>query len=253
MQNFFTPDVDRGTYERVIGVLAAQMGIPAAQFVSQYKVMPSVLKMAAYLNPGLSSYVISPRKGVDQNAPGNTTLLDYNDFFAVSGLGLRLGRAAYAAGLYSNQGNYPVLTYADPAFFNGSGTAVGSEAASLQTLVNGNTSIQVNQDTMMDGILNQELMFNPEATYTASPLAYPRFGGSDGERGIFPLTPQLILDASADNSVQVNLATGAKLNIDGAISTGTTDSGIRNILYVIMYGWKIKNLAGSGNAICGKV
>lgn len=253
IQNFFTPDVPRGTYDRVITLLAKQMGLTPDAFVSSYKVMPSVLKMAAYLQPGLSSYSLSPRKGVDNPAIPNTNLLDFNDFFAVSGIGLRFGRAAYASGVYSNQGNYPVLTYPDPNFFSNTGSAVGDERIGLQTIVNGTTALTVNNDAMIDGIVSQELTYNPEGTYVASPLTYPRFGASDGNRGIYPLTPQIILDASADNAVIVNLANGAKLNIDGAISTGTTDSGTRNILYVFLYGIKIKNLAGAGNAVCGKV
>lgn len=252
-QNFFTPDVNRGTYDRVVSILAAQMGLTPEQFVNQYKVMPSALKMAAYLNPGLSSYSLSPRKGVDNPAIPNTNLLDFNDFFAVTGIGIRIGKSDYAGGIYTNQGTYPVMTYPDPNYFAGTGTAVGGEATSLQTLVNGTTALTVNNDAMLDGIPTQELMYNPEGTYVASPITFPRFGGSDGDRGLFPITPQIILDASADNAFIVNLANGAKLNIDGAISTGTTDSGKRNILYVIAYGIKIKNLAGAGNAVCGKV
>ena len=252
MNNFFTPDVDRGTYERIIATLAQQLNIPVEKFLLQFKVMPFVLKMAAYLNPGLSSYTLSPRKGVDPAIP-NTALLDMNDFFAVSGIGLRFGRADYSGGLYSNHGNYPLLTFPDPNYFTGDGTTAGSESESLLTVVNGTTGIAVNNDQMVDGIVSQELVYNPEGTYLASPVAFPAFGSSIGQRGILELTPQLILDASADNGFVVTLANGAKANIDGAVSTGTTDSTRRNILYVIATGWKVKNLAGAGNAVCGKV
>lgn len=252
MDNFFTPDVQRGTFERVVGLLASQMNLSVQQFMAQYKVMPSVLKLAAYLNTGLSAYTLSPRKGVDQLIP-NTNLLDFNDFFAISGIGHRIGRADYASSVYSNHGNYPLLTYPDPNYFSGSGTTAGSEANSLQCLVNGTTAITVNNDAMVDGIVSQELFYNPDGTYIDSPITFPQFGSDDGKRGIFDLTPQIILDASADNGIVVTLANGAKGNIDGSISTGTTDSGKRNILYVMLYGWKIKNLAGAGNAACGKV
>ena len=253
MENFFTPDINRGTYERIVKLLAGQMNLSPDQFVQSYKVMPGTIKMAAYLQPGLSSYSLSPRKGVDNPQIPNSILLDFNDFFAITSIGLRFARATYASGVYSNQGNYPVLTYPDPNYFSNTGTAVGDERTGLQCVVNGTTAITVNNDAMIDPISNQELVYNPEGTYVASPLTYPRFGASDGNRGQFPLTPQIILDASADNAIQVNLANGLKLNIDGNISTGTTDSGTRNILYVFMYGIKIKNLAGAGNAVCGKV
>lgn len=253
VQNYFTPDVSRGTYDRIVSLLAKQTGLTVEQFTSQYKVMQSDLKLAAYLNPGLSSYSLSPRKGVNSPVVPNTVLLDFNDFFAISGVSLRIGKTDYASGVYSNAGNYPVLTYPDPSYFGGNGTSVGKEWTALQCLVNGTVSITVNNDAMMDPTTAQEFFYNPTASYTASPLEYPGFGGSEPKKGIYPMTPQIILDASADNQIILNLADGVKTNIDGAISTGTTDSGTRNIVYVILHGLKIKNLAGAGNAICGKV
>lgn len=250
--NYFTPDTERGTYERIVDTLAAQMGLTPDQFKASYKIMPATLKMAQPLNTGLSQYSFSPRKGVDPAVP-NTVLLDQNDFFAVDSVGLRIGRAAFASNTYSNHGNYPLLTYADPAYFSGNGTTAGSEASSLQCLVNGTLGINVNNDAMLDPTLAQEFFFNPDGKYVASPLSYPRFGGSDGERGLKTITPQLILDASADNSFAVTLANGAKGNIDGSISTGTTDSGVRNFLYVIAQGWKVKNLSGTRGVACAKV
>jgi len=50
MNTFFTPDVNRGTYDRIVTLLAGQMGMSPDQFVQNYKVMPSVLKLAQYLN-----------------------------------------------------------------------------------------------------------------------------------------------------------------------------------------------------------
>lgn len=247
-----TPDRSRGDFARISENIASAMGLPVEVFLKQYKVMKLVLKMAAYLNPSTSTYTLSPRKGVDPYVPG-TILLDQNDFFAVNSLGLRIGRAAFASGIYSNHGNYPQLTYPDPAYFTGSGTTAGSEAASLYTLVNGTTSISVNNDVQMDGVNNQDLMLNPQRQYVAASLTPPQFGGADeASRGFYDITPNLILDASADNGMIVTLApNGARGNIDGAVSTGTTDSGIRNILYVCLEGWKIKNLAGAGAGLTG--
>lgn len=247
-----TPDRLRGDYQRVAESIASSLGLPLDAFTRQYKIMRHILLLGAYLNPSTSTYTLSPRKGVDTHIPG-TILLDQNDFFAINSFGIKIGRAAFASGNYSNHGNYPKLTYPDPAYFTGTGTAVGSEATSLLTLVNGVTSISVNNDVQMDGVANQDLMLNPQRQYVASALTAPQYGGwGEESRGFYDITPNLILDASADNGIVVTLSpNGARANIDGAISTGTTDSGIRNIVYVALEGWKIKNLAGAGAGLTG--
>lgn len=251
-QIIVTPDRSRGDFQRIADTIAAAMGLPTDAFLRQYKIMKQILKLATYLNPSTSTYTLSPRKGVDPYVPG-TILLDQNDFFAINSLGLRIGRAAFSGGIYSNHGNYPQLTYPDPAYFTGNGTTAGSEATSLLTLVNGVTSISVNNDVQMDGVNNQDLMLNPFRAYVAANVTPPQFGGWDEQsRGFYDITPNLILDASADNGIVVTLSpNGARGNIDGAVSTGTTDSGVRNVLYVCLEGWKIKNLAGAGAGLTG--
>ena len=248
-----SPDPNRAVYDRITGLLAAQMGISVEQFIGNYKVMPSQVLMGVALTPGSSSYTLNPRKGVDPAIPG-TVLLDQNDLFAVTGIGLRLGRAAFASNAYSNHGNYPKLTFPDPNYFTNTGTAVGTELIGLMNLVNGTLQIGVQGDVQIDPIPAQSLFYNPPATYTSSPVAIPQFGSTPAEQGFFSLTPNLILNADADNAITIQLANGAKLNIDGNISTATTDSGTRNILYVVLNGWKVKNGAGLGTGLsCARV
>jgi hypothetical protein len=248
-----SPDVNRAVYDRLTELLSKQMGLSVVQFTGAYKVMPSQIVMAVALNTGTSVYTLNPRKTVDAPVPG-TVLLDQNDWFAATGISLRLGRADFAGNTYSNHGNYPKLTYPDPNYFTGTGTTAGSELKSLLNIVNGTISVSVQGDAQIDPIPAQSLFFNPMATYTSSPVAYPQFGGSPEEQGFYSLTPNLILDASADNTFNIALANGAKGNIDGAISTGTTDSTVRNFLYVFVSGWKIKNLGGTGASLtCNRV
>ncbi len=246
-----TTDTLRGEYNRIAEVVAAELGISTQQFHRDYKMMQFNLLMAVYLNPATSTYELSPRKGVDPAIPV-ANLLDMNDFFAMTAFGLKVGRAAFAAGsgAYSNHGNYFKFSFPDPNFFNGTGTTAGSEAQSLMTLVNGTTDVNISGDVVLERINNQNLMFNPLGTYTGSPVAFPTYNGGEAEsRGLLRVQPHIILDASADNKFTVNVANGAKGNIDGSVSTGTTDSGVRNILYVDCWGWKIKNL-GKGAVQC---
>jgi hypothetical protein len=250
--NFFTPDVERGTYERVIAEIASNMNVAPDAFKRMYKIMPSVIKMGVQLDPAESVYKLSPRKGVDAILP-NAILLDQNDAFAVKAIGLRFGRCGAPAGVLNNtHGNNPLLTYPDPGYFSGNGTTAGSESAGLQTIVNGTLAFSVNNDAIVDDLPCQEMVYNGDGKYVASPLSYPSYGGSDGQKGYFNMTPQIILDASADNSVQIKLANGLRGNINGAISTGTTESGVRNFLYVFLLGWKIKN-AATNSIVCPRV
>ena len=244
--NIYPPSQDRADYERVVKVVAEAMGATPEQVKAQYNIMPHTLRMGFYVNPTTSEYVVSPRKGVDTNAPLDSILLDQNDWFIGNQMGLRFSRADYASGAYSNHGNYAKLTYPDPVAFPYTGTAVGDEAKSLQTLVNGTVSVKVAGTPIIDGQLAQELCYNPDGTAVASPLAHPRFGGSPGDRGLFPLTPTLILNAMSDNAFTLNLSNGVKTNIDGNISTGTTAATTRNVVYFMLAGWKIKNLAEGG-------
>lgn len=248
MENIFSPDVQRGNYLRVLAAIGQPMGLTAEQVQQNYKVTPFILKMAAYLDPNTSSYSFNPRKGV--NAPNPAAiLLEQTDMFAVTAMGLRFGRAAFASGTYSNHGNYPVFTYPDPAYFSGTGTTAGSEAAGLQNIVHSRVSVTVSGDVVIEDLLAQDLCYNPDGTFTSSPAAHPSFGGLT--RGLFDLTPTLILDGGQDNTFKVELpSSGTKGNIDGAISTGTTDSGTRNILYFVCQGYKIKNKGAYGKPVC---
>jgi hypothetical protein len=246
-----SPDSQRGTYERVVGDLASLMGIGADAFKQTYKVFQSTVLMATPLSSGISSYSLSPRKGVDPLIP-TAVLLDQNDFFAVSGIGLRYARATYSS---TNQslsqfGNYPKLTYPDATFFNGNPATGLDEWQCLQTIQNGTLSISVTGDTLLDSVSCQELTAKLQTGYNSSGPVLPQFGGSEGDRGIFPITPQLILDASADNLITVQLADGDKAVIDGSVDSSGAATTHRNILYVVLYGWKIKNFSGKGVSAC---
>lgn len=246
--NLYPPSDARSDYERVVALIAQSMTISPDDVKKTYNIMPSVLKMGLYLQPGVSTYNFYPRKGVDQTAVPDSVLLDQNDWFVANGLGLRFSRCDWASGnVYSNWGNYVPLTFPDPAFFTYTSTSIGTEAQGLNCVTNGTASVTVAGTPMIDNLLCSELTFRGDKTYTTSPVAYPSFGGDAGKRGFFAQTPTLILDAMADNAVVINLNKGTLTNIDGNISATTTASTTRNTLYVLLNGWKIKNFANGGN------
>lgn len=241
--NIFAADPNRNDLQRALENLAASKGITTEQLMSDYNITPFVVVMAQYLSVTASSYSLHPRNGVDPAIPG-TALLDQNDVFIANGISAKIGRAAYANGVYSNHGMYPKLTYPDPTYFTGNGTTAGVEAAQLLELVNGQVSLNVQSTSVIDKLSADVLFTNPQRAYSAGSLQ--QFNQQDT---FFPLQPIFTLDAMADNEIQFQLATGVKGNIDGNISSTTTESGVRNILYVLLKGWKVKNFANGGNRI----
>lgn len=232
-----TPDIRRGDYERIIDEIASQMGVGPKTLKESYKIYPKLLVLPIQLDPTVTNYSVSPRKAVDTPIPGEIKV-DQNDFFAIAGMGLRFGRAAYNSGngAITNHGNYVKHTYPDPAFYAGT-----NEAAALNNIMNGTVSLQVSGDTLLDGLLGQEMCWQSDGRYVSSPAAQPAFGGAQMQRVPFPLTPCIVIDGNADNRFNINLGNGSNTNIDGSAASAT-----KNFLYVVLDGWQIKNLSGGG-------
>lgn len=246
MTTIIAPDVQRFNFERIVGELSQQKGISVDTVKTGYKHMPHVLRIGQYLNPTSSSYTFTVRKGVDTPIPGEIKL-DQQDAFAVTGIGLRFSKADFASGAYSNHGNFPHLTFPDPSYFVGapaSGTTK-KEWEALQTLLNGVLQVNVGGDVVVDGLVASLLAYNPPATYTSSPVALPQLGGSIEEHGVYQLTPQYILDAAQDNSFVLNLASGAtdRTLIDGNLNAAGSAATTRNIVWLYLFGFKVKNLS----------
>lgn len=254
MTTIIAPDVNRFNFERVVNELAIQKGIPTGDVKAGYKHMPHVLRIAQYISPTASSYTFTVRKGVDTPIPGEIKL-DTQDAFAVTGIGLRFSKADFASGAYSNHGNFPHFTFPDPNYFVGapaSGTTK-KEWEALQTLLNGTLQVNVGGDTVVDGLVASLLTFNPPATYTSSPVALPQLGGSIEEHGAYQLTPQYILDAAQDNSFVLNLAAGAtdRTLIDGSVTAAGAAATTRNLVWLYLFGFKIKNHSGGPQNLTG--
>jgi len=252
------PDVQRADYDRALNNLAKAFGFftggmpDTDRFAATYKVFPSQVKMAAQLSPTISSYQFSPRKGVlntNTPTPVNTEIkLDQNDFFVVTGVAVRFGRADYAStsGAYTNSGNYPLVSYPDAVYFSGAPSGAKMEWQALQTIVNGTLSLTVTGDQLLDSVSIQEMVAKFTTGYNATGPVLPEWNPGPEGKGYLNLTPQLILDASADNSVFVNLAPGDITGIDGSKDSSGVATAYRNLLWVVFTGYKIKNAANGG-------
>lgn len=247
-----TPDVQRGNFERTVNELAIQRGVSPETIKTGYKLMPHVLRIAAYLVPGQSTYTFNIKKGVDSPIPGEIKL-DQTDAFAATALGLRFSKADFASSTYSNHGNFPHLTFPDPAYFVGapaSGTTK-KEYEALQALVNGTIAVNVGGDNVVDGIVGSLFVFNPMSTYATSPaIALPQLGGSIEEQGFYPLTPQFVFDGANDNQLTLSVAPNSdRTLIDGSVTAAGAAATTRNLVWLYIMGYKIKNHTGQPQSL----
>lgn len=235
MQNILVPATQsRGDFMRVVQTLANKFGSSESQIINTYKIYNQALKMPKALSPQLSSYDFNPVKAVETPVPGEVKI-DKNDFFAVTGVGLRFTRATYssATGQLSAYGNYDEYTFPYATVFSGSG-----EQSALLTTVRGSLSLFVTDD-MQWNIPCSELVYeNQQINAQVQTIGY---GGDAGHRGIYPLDSIVVMDGGADNKLTLNLLAGTITNIDG-----NTNATTRNLIMPVLYGFQIKNLSGGG-------
>jgi len=245
------PDSGRFFLDRTVKAIAQTYGISPEQARSSYKFAPQTVIIGNPLRPNVSTYNFSPRNNVGVSYP-TSVRLDQNDFFAIKSIGLYFGRAAYASnsGQYSNFGNYPKLTYPYQGYFNGVPAAGETEAACLQTVVNGQYVLTVNADQIISQDSCSKLVcsaMRPNDNFSGDP-EYAQFNGltDPASRGLFTIDPNFVLDMNVDNLITVNLADGDTAGIDGSSDSEGAATAYRNFLWVAMEGIVIKNMASGG-------
>ena len=225
----------RSNYLRVVKTLADKFGTNEADIIRTYKIFNQALKMPQLLSPSLSTYKFNPVKAVDTPVPGELKI-DKNDFFAVTGVGLRFTRATYSSstGALSAYGNYDEYTYPYASVFSGA-----NEQSALLTINRGTLSLSVTDDLQWF-IPCSELLYENQQINAQTPTI--KAGGDNGQRGIFDLDSIVVMDGGADNLLTLSLLAGTTTNIDGSVTNATT----RNLIMPVLYGFQIKNLAGGG-------
>lgn len=237
MQNILVPATQqRGDYLRVVQTLANKFGRSEADIINTYKIYNQALKMPKLLSPSLSSYDFNPVKAVETPVPGEVKI-DKNDFFAVTGVGLRFTKATYSSSTsaLSAYGNYDEWTWPYASIFAGT-----AEQSALFTILRGTLSLFVTDD-MQWNIPCSELVY--ENQQVNAQLSTIQYGGDNGQRGIYPLDSIVVMDGGADNKLTLNLLAGTITNIDGSQNGA---NNYRNLIMPVLYGYQIKNLAGGG-------
>ncbi len=248
MNLFIAPDPNRSFFERVVKAVATTFGIDEATVKNEFVLSPETVVIGNKLLPNQSTYNFSPRNNVGASFETDNRL-DQNDYFAIQAVGLYFSRCTYASGTntFSQYGNYPKLTFPDPAYFDGNPASGLDEWQCLQTVVNGKWSFTVGSQQIIPQDVCSKLVYNPQATYTASPLALPEFNGlaDPASRGLYNLPMNFILDLNQDNLLNVVLANGDTTVIDGSVTSAGAASTVRNHLWVVMEGIVVKNMGGN--------
>lgn len=222
-------------FVRVGEKISKMLGVSFGQFVNEYKYSDDTLILLQALSPSQTQYKFNPVRGLDSAVP-TARLMDKSDLFAVTGIGLIFTRATYASatGALSAYGNYEVYTYPFAQVFTGS-----NEQAGLLNVVRGTTALSVNADQQWQ-LPNTRLVYKD--AYINAQSSTIVYGGTTEKQGIHPLNSLIVLDGQNQIELTVDLATGGTLtNIDG-----NTNATTRNILGVVLDGFRIRNVANGG-------
>lgn len=244
------PDEKRASYDRLLATIGNLYGVSSAEAANTFKVYESNVEMGVYLSPNVANYSMSPRKTVfGTNTPNGIETevkLDQNDWFCITGIGLRFGKTDYAStsNSYSNSGNYPRFTYPDAVYFNGVPATGKPEWQCLQAIINGSLSLTVTGDVVLESLDCQDLVYKGTTGYSATG---PVLAEVEMHRAYHTQVPQILLNANSDNLFQVSLAPNSDIGvIDGRVNSSGAGTTSRNILWVCLKGYKIKNAANGG-------
>lgn len=237
-------DRGRSNFLRAAGAVAAMMGLSTVdQLLQQYKVYNTNLKLPQQLTPGVTSYSFNPVTAVQTPVPGEVKI-QKNDWFCVTGVGLRFTRAEYVSsnGTLNNYGNYPEYTWPYSSVFAGPAGAGGySEAECLEAIVRGNLQLSVNNDEQWKLPVSELVYRNQQVNGQESTIVYGP--GSEG-RGICNLDSIIILNGGVDNLVTLNLLSPSVTDVIDGSSNVAND--VRNLVMPVLEGILIKNVANGG-------
>lgn len=239
------PDAHRAQYLRVQEALAAQGADPG-----RFTIQEADLRLEALLSPLRTTYQLNLYEVENAGRPLELRL-NRNDMYFVRGMALCVTRQDAVADP-EQYGNYPLWTYPDPNYFNGSVGGAGTiEASCLENIWNGKTSFITQPTTRIQSFLNFNFRYVPELLYTESAInyaggpptnpTYPSYGPTDEKRGFFMFGSMPVLYGSQNNQVQIELGQGDVSAIDGAVDSAGSAVDTRNVLVCLLKGFKVQN------------
>jgi hypothetical protein len=161
------------------------------------------LRLEVALSAQKSSYRLDTREG-NSNVDGPLEIkLNQNDIFMVTAIGVALRKV-------NGDVHKPLQTFPDPKYFAGAG-----EAQALEAIYNGTMSVTTDSLKRVDEMALHHCRFVPGVQNDTTDNILPGYGPTLEERGYFTINPNIILDGSKSNIIDVILGAGSLAAIAG--------------------------------------
>lgn len=230
-----TPDISRADFSRMLRTL----NIGANDFL----IHQDTLRVEAVLSSSNNRYKLNFFENPGSDNPSEKKL-NRNDVFAITHIAL--GVAKYNPS--STPVNWSGVVYfnEDANYFNGN----NGESAALLTVWNGLLKLKTSTNDRIEDFKTNILRMVPERGYTVAAGSqtgdeHAMYGG-DGDmsaKGLFKLTPNIILNGQQDNFAELVLGQGSKTGIEGTVDSAGSSVNTRNLLVFEAHGFLIHDAA----------
>lgn len=222
-----------------------------------FTIQEADLRLEQLLAPNKDVYTFNLYETAGADRPQETRL-NRNDMFFVRGMAVCVYKQNAVADP-PQYGNSPLWTYPDPNFFNGTLAGSVAEWESLELVWNGSTSFLTQPVTRIQKFLNFNCRYVPQKGYTEAGVdvpptnpTFPKYGPRDESRGFFMFSYMPAIYGNMNNTAQIELGVGDRGTIDGATNEAGVSVDTRNVLTLLLKGYKVLNgaeAAGKWTAI----
>lgn len=183
------------------------------------------LRLEAKIESSKNNYTLDLKEGTSSTDRPLENKLNNNDIFMVTAIGI---------GIYkTNDTVYePLFTFPDLNYFSAAG-----EAAALESIYNGKLSLTTDSLKRIKNLLLHHMRFVPPTQYDGTDKIMPGYGAMIEERGYLRTNPNIIIDGSKTNTLEVAIGSGDHSAIEGA-------AGKDNILTVLLHGFVFSGQTG---------
>lgn len=233
---------DYSKFSRVREALqAAGMGDP-----NKYIIQPKTLRVEQLLSTTRDTYEFqlyeTPGAGRDQEIK-----LNRNDMFFISAIAVYVYKqnTSTTPAQYANTQKF---TYPDTNFFPGAaGGTTPFEWMCLYLVWRGKLSLFTDPVQRIKDLDTSHMMYVPRRQYLESAFVgitsdtYPEFGPEMQARGFFELPAMPALYGQQNNRLSLELGSGDKSVIDGAVDAAGNSVNTRNVLQIALHGFNVEN------------